>query len=161
ASCAGDVSNKLVPRWRQPSVLFLDAQRLVLLSSELAHEPLFEMARTHFQEPLPHQLPEAAALAASRGHRAVLLLCSSQAYVRQLTLPIAVVPYLRAAVKLQLAKLMPLDLNALTCDFETSHVDRDRGVVHIELAALKRRDVEPIVKSIANWGLRVIRVQIA
>jgi len=45
-------------------------------------------------------------------------------------------------------------------DFEIVKTDPDKSVVDIEIAAVKRSEVEPLLAQIRNWGFRVASVHL-
>jgi len=48
-----------------------------------------------------------------------------------------------------------MDAALLKTDFEIVALDQDTDSVDVELAALKRSDVEPLERAVARWGLRL------
>jgi hypothetical protein len=161
-ACAADLMGVVAPRWRRPVIVYLDANRLLIRIEDSANAPtIVEILREHFRSPLPDSLPDPLPSLFDRGRRARLVMATDHAFVCQCPLPLAAVPHLKGAIALQLSKLLPMQSSQLITDFEIAEIDPTKGIVHIELAALKRVDVEQIVKSMQTWGLRVASIHLA
>jgi general secretion pathway protein L len=83
------------------------------------------------------------------------------AFTRRVQLPLAALPHYKSAVALQLPKLLPMDPELLLTDVEILAVYPDSKRLDVELASVKRADLEPLIAAIQAWGLRVGSVHLA
>jgi Tfp pilus assembly protein PilN len=152
----------VAPRWRRPLSVFVDAQRLLIFDGPTTTgDPLVSRERPNLRAPLPATLPEPMLAALERGRRVRILVATDCAFTRRLSLPLAALPHLRSAVSLQLPKLLPLGPQLLVTDVAVVATDIDRKRFEVELAALKRADLELVIAALATWGLRVGSVHLA
>lgn len=162
AACAAELMGLIAPRWRAPVVVYIDSGRLLIRTEGAANTLAeVEVERDHFRSALPERLPDPLPSLLERGRRARLVIATGNAFVRQWRLPLAAVPHLKSAISLHLSKLLPMQRAQLLTDFEIAAADPAKGVVDIEVAALKRLDVEPMLKSMQAWGLRVTSIRLA
>ena len=159
---ARDMLAIIAPRWRLALTVYIDAKQLLVVGGNSTRTPpLVEIARSHLQSALPSDLPEEVSSALEKGRRVHLLLGAEHAFVRQLRLPMAALPHLKSAVSLQLSKLLPIDPALLLTDFAIAASDPQVLTLDIDLASVRRSDVERITKSIQGWGLQIASIQLA
>ena len=75
--------------------------------------------------------------------------------MRQFQVPLAVLPHLDGAIALLLPKLLPLDAKELLTDFAVASRDPTNRAACIDLAALKKTDVNPVLDHLRAWGLQI------
>lgn len=155
-SCLDDVLAFVAPKWRRPLVLFADDSGLVLVNVDASGPAvLAQMPSPGFGLGLPDRIPESLTGLLDQGRRVRLIVSAKKSFICRLSLPLAAAPHLKTAVALQLPKLLPLELSKLHTDYVISRVNADSETVDIDVAALRRCDIEPIHSAIASWGLRI------
>jgi hypothetical protein len=160
--CAQDAIAFVAPQWRRPLTVFVTGDRLVITDRDLAiGKPIVDIARECFRSSLPENLPSPLPAALEQGRRARVVIGAQHAFIRRLRLPLAALPHLKTAIALQLPKLLPVGAQHLMTDFEVVSADTGARIVEIHLAALKRADVEPILRSVQAWGLRIASLHLA
>jgi general secretion pathway protein L len=161
-SCASDLPGLLLPRWRRALILHVDARKILWIDRRPGvSDQLHEIARPHWKAALPDALPESILGAFEPGRRAVLQVAANQAFICRLRLPLAALPHLKTAISLHLGRMMPLDPALLLVDFAITGADPKTGTLNVDLAALKRADVEPMVSRIRGWGFRISAIQLS
>lgn len=90
--------------------------------------------------------------------RVQLLFPDAEAFRYRRVMPLAVNSYLHHAIALQLPKWMPLKVDILLTDHRVIRRDLTAGTIEIEVAALKRADVERLAKQIRSLGFRIKRI---
>jgi hypothetical protein len=150
---ADDLIGALNPRRRRVLNVYWDAAR-VLIVDKNAPEPkvVVEILGGHWPEAIPAELK----VAREQSNRARLFVSSEKAFVRQIQVPLAVIPHLGSAIALQLPKLLPLDAAELLTDFEVAGSDSTKNVADIDLVALKKADVNPVLERLRAWGLQIV-----
>jgi len=83
---------------------------------------------------------------------------AAEAFRYRGVMPLAVSSYLLNAIALQLPKWMPLKAGALLTDYRVIRRDVDAGTIEIEVAALKRAEVEWLVAQVRSLGFRIKRI---
>jgi len=152
-SCAHDLMGLLVPQRRRVLNVYWYAAHLLVLDENSADaETMVEIACVDGH--IPETLPASLATAREQNNRVRLFVSPARAYVRQFQLPIAVLPHLDAAVALQLPKLLPVDAGELLTDFEVTA--SDLKMAGIDLAALKKAEVNAVLGRLKAWGLHVV-----
>jgi hypothetical protein len=160
--CLSDLQRLLLPRWRRALTVYIDAGRMVWTDGQPGFSGHFhEILRPHWKAALPEELPEPILGAFEPGRRVELRVASQQAFIHRLRLPLAALPHLKTAVALHVGKLMPLDPALLLTDCAIANVDATTGTLSIDLAALKRADVEPMILRIRGWGFRIASIQLS
>jgi general secretion pathway protein L len=155
-SCANDVVEFFAPHWRRALTIYLDANRLLILDQESATPTtVLEIAYAGSIPDLPQVIPAPLAAAVEHSHRVRVVIGVDKAYLQQVRLPLAALPHLDSAIAIQLPKLLPLDSMHLLTDFKIAATDATKGTANIDLAALKRSDIDPLLKRLRAWGLRV------
>ena len=92
-----------------------------------------------------------------QSHRILLFVAAlERAYVRRMQIPRAVLPHLSSAIELQLPKLLPLDPKELLTDFEIMVGGSSNQTVSIDIAALKKADLTPVLDRLRAWGLHIV-----
>jgi general secretion pathway protein L len=154
--CAEDLVGVLLRQRRRVLTVYWDATRLLVVD-EHSSDP-----KSPIEIPgvgaagWPQTMPAALAAMCEQTNRVRLVVSPERAYVRQFQLPLAVLPHLDAAMALQMPKLLPVDASKLLTDFElNSNVTAD-SLACIDLAALKRADVNPVLEILRAWGLHVV-----
>lgn len=161
AFCARDGMALIAPKWHRTVTIYVDDGKLVFTDSDSTDlTPILEIPREHLRSELPAKLPDPVPAGMERGRRVRLLIGAQHAFVRRMQLPLAALPHLKTAVALQLPKLLPIDPAQLLIDFEIAAAEPENGVVKIDLAALKRSDLEPIARGIQAWGLRITSLRL-
>jgi general secretion pathway protein L len=161
-ACAQDGIAWVAPQWRRALTIYVDANRLAIIDGDsIEQTPIMEFPRQHLRSELPDTLPDPVPAALERGRRVRVVIAAQHAFIRRLRLPLAALPHLKTAVSLQLPKLLPVDARLLFTDFEVAAADPRKGIVDVDLAALKRADVEPISRAIQAWGLRFTSLHLA
>lgn len=156
-----DLLELIAPTWSRPLTLLVAPHRILISDGAATSlNSIIEIERTPEGAALPEKLPELNALSLDRGRRVRVLLARDYAFVNRLRLPLVAVPHLKSAVSLQLPKLMPLDAAQLLTDFEITKTDSDKSKIDIDVAALKRSDIEPLLTRIRSWGFRVASVHL-
>jgi hypothetical protein len=160
-SCANDLVQFLAPNWRRALTVYVDVNRLLILDLDAAAQATsLEITCEGNFTNLPQIIPAALAIAVGKNHRARVVVGVERAYLQQLRLPLAALPHLDSAIAIQLPKLLPLDGAELLTDFVVTATDATKGMLNIDLAALRRTDIEPLLKRLGAWGLRVISVHL-
>lgn len=161
-SAVHDLLAIIAPRWRRAVTVYIDAKQLIIVGGDsTCTPPLVEIARSHLQSELPADLPEEVSSMLEKGRRVRLVLAAEHAFVRQLRLPMAALPHLKSAVSLQLSKLLPIEPALLLTDFVIAASDPQALTLDIDLASVRRSDVERITKRIQGWGLQIASIQLA
>jgi hypothetical protein len=160
-SIAQDLLTLIAPTWSRPLTMQVAPHRL-LISGGAAAPPhlMVELERSPPNSILPETLPELNTSSLDRGRRVRVLLAHDYAFVNHLRLPLAAGPHLKSAVSLQIPKLMPLDAAQLMTDFEIVRADPDKSGIDVEVASVKRSEVEPLLAHIRSWGFRVASVHL-
>jgi general secretion pathway protein L len=151
--CANDLIGVLVPRRRRVLNVYWGAARLLIVD-ENAPEPKIVVEIPG--GPWPETIPDELKLARERSNRVRVFVSGEKAFVRQFQVPLAVLPHLDSAIALQLPKLLPLDANELLTDFEVAASDSTSNAANIDLAALKKADVNPFLNHLRAWGLQIV-----
>jgi general secretion pathway protein L len=145
----------LVPQRRRVLNVYWDANRLLVLDQNSPDaKTMIEIACVDGH--VPETIPALLATAREQNNRVRLFVSPVRAYVRQFQLPIAVLPHLDAAVALQLPKLLPVDAGELLTDFEVTASDLSQKMADIDLAALKKVEVNAVLGRLKAWGLHVV-----
>jgi general secretion pathway protein L len=152
-ACLNDLIRVLIARRRRVLNVYWDLARLLIVD-ENAPEPkvIVEIQNGHWPETIPAGLK----LAREQSNRVRVFVSSAKAFVRQIQVPRAVLPHLDSAIALQLPKLLPLDVHKLLTDFEVSPSDSTDNIASIDLAALKKADVDPVLERLRAWGLHIV-----
>ena len=159
-SLAHEATVKVAPTWSRSVTVFVDHGCLKILDDSSAlGKPLLEAAYDQTSATIPSDLSQQLMEALKHVGRAHLLISPKKAFIRQLQLPAAALPHLASAVSLQLPKLLPLSPDQLLTAYELVSANDRFGT--IELAALKRAEIEPLAKAIVAAGLRVSTIRLA
>ena len=160
-SCAHDVLGLLVPQRRRVLNAYWDATRL-LFRDENSSDPktIVEISCVDGIDHLPETIPASLSAVREQNNRIRVFVSPQRAYVRQFRLPTAVLPHLDAAVTLQLPKLLPLVASELLTDFEVIDSDLTQKMASIDLAALKKAEVNAVLERLKVWGLRVASIHL-
>lgn len=159
-SLAHEATVKVAPTWSRSVTVFLDQGSLKVLDDfSASKEPLLEIADAKTSAALPDSLSVPLRSALKEGARVHLLVSPKNAFIRQLQLPVAALPHLASALSIQLPKLLPLSPDRLLTAFELVSADARIGL--IDLATLKRAEIEPVVNAIVAVGLRVSSIRLA
>jgi general secretion pathway protein L len=156
-SCAHDLTGFLVPQRRRAWCVYWDATRLLFVDESASGAKT--IAEISCIDAMGHAAENPTSLLAGireQNNRIRVFVSSKRAYVRQFQLPSAVLPHLNAAVALQLPKLLPLDPSELLTDFEVIAGGPSQKPLNIEIAALKRAEVDTLLNRLKAWGLRTI-----
>jgi general secretion pathway protein L len=151
--CANDLIGVLVPRRRRVLNVYWDAARLLIVD-ENAPEPKIVVEIPG--GPWPETIPDELKLAREQSNRVRVFASAEKAFVRQFQVPLAALPHLESAIALQLPKLLPLDASELLTDFEVAASDSTSNAASIDLAALKKADVNPVLDHLRAWGLQIV-----
>jgi general secretion pathway protein L len=155
-TCGHDLLRLLVPKWRRVLKVYWDGSRLSFLDENAADPTVIVVHGADGRENLPETIPLPLAALRGQSNRTLVFVSPDQAYVQRFRLPLAVLPHLDSAVALQLPKLLPLEASELLTDFEVTAKDSTQNVACIDLAALKKADVNPVLERLASWGLHVV-----
>jgi hypothetical protein len=148
-----------VPQRRRVINVYWDATHLLVLDENSSDaKTLVEILCVHGD--LPEAIPASLATVREQNNRIRVFVSPQRAYVRQFQLPIGVLPHLDAAVALQLPKLLPLVASELLTDFEVIASDLTLKVASIDLAAIKKAEVNAVLERLKAWGLRVASVHL-
>lgn len=155
-TCGSDLIDLLVPTRRRVLSVYWDAARLLIVD-ENSPEPkvIVEIPGSNGTSRWPESIPAALLAAREQSHRIRLFVGPERAFVRRVQVPRAVMPHLSSAIALQLPKLLPLDPKELLTDFEVIVGDSSNQTVSIDIAALKRADVTPVLHHLRAWGLHI------
>jgi general secretion pathway protein L len=152
-ACANDLVSVLVPRRRRILNVYWDAARLLILDENAPElKIVVEISGSHWPETIPAELK----LAREQSNRVRLVVSPDKAFTRQVQVPLAVLPHLDSALALQLPKLLPLDANELLTDYAVAASDSTNSAARIDLAALKKSDVNPVLDHLRAWGLQIL-----
>jgi general secretion pathway protein L len=154
---ANDLIGSLNPRRRRILNVYWDSTHLVVVDGS-GPEPKVVVEIPSGQ--LPETTPPELKGARERTTRARLFVSSEKAFIRQVQVPLAVLPHLDSAIALQLPKLLPLDAEELLTDFEIARRDSTNNVAHIDLVALKKADVNPILERLRAWSLQIVSAHV-
>ena len=161
AAALQDGLSSVAPRWRRPLTVRIAPDLVVITDCAADHNTIaLEFERTPNNGPLPAVLPEIESGSIQGGRRVTVLLSGHYAFVNRLSLPLAAKPHLASAVALRLPKLLPMDPATLLSDYTVTKTDLDRARLDVDVAALRRSDVEPFLAVIRGWGLRIARLQL-
>jgi Fimbrial assembly protein (PilN) len=152
----------IAPKWRRTLTAFVSPSRLLIVEDPATEAPpILELPRARCDAHMSSPLPADHALAGLEPGRRVRLVFEPEfAFVRTLSFPIAVLPHLRSALDLQIPKLLPLSVALLRWDFALTGPSPDGASIDVELAAIKRSDVDSIEQPLRSWGLRPTSVQL-
>lgn len=152
-ACANDLMGVFLPRRRRVWNVYWDAARLLIVDENAPESKVVvEIPCGHWPETIPAELT----LAREQSNRVCIFVCPRSAFVRQVEVPFAVLPHLDSAIALQLPKLLPLDANELLTDFEVAASDPTNRTASIDLVALKKADVNPLLERLRAWGLQIV-----
>jgi hypothetical protein len=159
-AAADDLRSHLSPRWRRSLTVYVSRSRLQVLEGDARTDaPILDLVRTaQGSEAAPSASKDQALLAG--GRRVRLVLDPEFAFVQRLRMPLAVLPHLASAIELQMPKLFPVNAALLRSDFEIVAIDSPRASVEVDLASIKRSDIEPVESSIEQWGLQIASVHL-
>jgi general secretion pathway protein L len=157
-SCAADLVGALSPRRRRVLNVYWHADGLLILDDNSPQPKVIaEIPEAKHDSQWPADIPAALLTVMARSNRARLIVSPDKAFVRQVEVPLAVLPHLDSAIALQLPKLLPLNANELLTDFEVAAGgSSDDAAKIIDIAALKKGDVDPVLSRLQAWGLRII-----
>lgn len=110
---------------------------------------------------LPAQLPDVLQQSLRRRRRARVIISTQRALIRTIRLPIAAAPHIESAVRLQLEQLLPIHPSLLAVDLALTDANPCDGALRVELAAIRRTQLDQIVKDVEGWGLSVRTVHLA
>ncbi len=155
-----DVIAQLAPTWSRSITIFLEKGRIRIVDTPpVSDEPLldidYESTNTELTESVTAQIKALL----KGGGRAHLVVCSGRSFIQQLRMPVAALPHLQTAVSLQFPKLLPMRPDELLTAIELVSADSRIGI--IDLAALKRAEIEPVFKAVTAAGLRVSSIRLA
>jgi general secretion pathway protein L len=152
-ACTNDLIGALIPRRRRVLSVYWDKARLLIVD-ENAPEPkvVTQISGSHWPETTPAELK----VAREQSNRVRVFVSPAIAFVRQIQVPLAVLPHLDSAIALQLPKLLPLDALDLLTDFEVAASDPTNKAASIDLVALKKADVNPVLERLRAWGLQIV-----
>jgi hypothetical protein len=156
-SCADDLIGVLLPQRRRASTVYWDGARLLFLDEDSPNsQTIVEIPRVGGVGYWPQTIPVPLATLPEQNNRIHLVVSPQRAFVRQIRLPLAVLPHLDAAVALQLPRLLPVDARELLTDFELIASDPAKNVASIDVAAVKKADVNPVLERLRAWGLHIV-----
>jgi len=159
-SLALDALAKIAPTWSRSVTVFIDKGSLKILDDlSGSEEPLTVIEYEQPDATLSDTVALQLAAALKDRSRAHILVSPKKAFIRQLKLPIAALPHLASALSLQLSKLLPLSPEKFLTAFELITTDSRFGFV--DLAALKRAEIEPVIKVLTAAGLRIGTIRLA
>jgi hypothetical protein len=151
----------LAPRWRRSLTVFVSRSRLQVVDGDpRSGATVLDLSRPEPGSEPAFPLSDEQRATLSHGRRARLVFDTDIAFVRPLQMPVAALAHLDSAIELQKPKLLPLDANLLRTDFEVIAVDQPTATVAIELATLRRADIEPVEKTVEQWGLQLGEIQL-
>jgi general secretion pathway protein L len=155
-SCAHDLTGFLAPRRRRPLSVYWNATRLLFVDESSDPGTMGEIPCIDAMGHLPESPSAFLVGVREQNNRIRVFVSSERAYIRQFQLPSAVLPHLDAAVALQLPKLLPVDPSELLTDFEVTASNPSLKVLSIEIAAVKRAEVDATLNRLELWGLRIV-----
>lgn len=159
-SLAHDALAKMAPTWSRSVTVFVDKGSLKILDDFAAsEEPLIVIDYEPTDAALSGTVAQQLTAVLKDRSRAHILVNPKKAFIRQLRLPLAALPHLVSAVSLQLPKLLPLSQDQLLTAVELVSADSQFGL--IDLAALKRAEIEPVITALTAAGLRVSTIRLA
>ena len=155
-SCANDAVEFFAPHWRRALTIYVEANRLLILDQNSdTPTTVLEIACEGSIANLPQLIPAPLAAAVEQSRRVRVVISMESAYLQQLRLPLAALPHLDSAIAIQLPKLLPLESAQLLTHFKVAATDATKGTVNVDLAALRRADIDPLLKRLRAWSLRV------
>jgi general secretion pathway protein L len=158
-SCTHEIVARIAPAWSRSLRIFIDAHRLRIYSSDSTRgEAILDAPLKLSAAGLPDSLAGELSALVYRHARAQVIVSSELAFIRQLRLPVAALPHLDSAISLQLPKLLPLDRLRLLTAFEVASVDSTSALV--DLACLKRSELDPVLSALTASGIRVTTLQL-
>jgi general secretion pathway protein L len=162
SGCVQDILARLAPGWRRTATVYVGRQVLRIVDADPADDQkIVEVVRPdHGSETLP-PLPDAERGSLKPGRRVRLVFDADFAFVKLLCLPLAALPHLKPAINLQLPKWVPMSLDRLATDFAIVALKPEQAVMEVELAALKRTDIEYSASVVRSWGLRLSSIHLA
>ncbi len=159
-SCAHDVMAKVAPSWSRSVTVFLEKGRIRITDTASSSvETLADIPFESTQDPMPDPLIAQTVTALKDGSRVHFVVSSHKAFIRQLRLPVAALPHLASAVSLQLPKLLPMRPDELLTATELVSADTRFGL--IDIAVLKRAEIEPMVNALTVARLHVSSIRLA
>jgi hypothetical protein len=155
-SCAADLIGALSPRRRRVWSVYWHADGL-FIRDDNSPQPKVIAEIPEAYGKWPADIPAALLAVIGRSNRARMIVSPDKAFVRQVQVPLAVLPHLDRAIALQFPKLLPLNSNELLTDFEVAvSGPTDDAAKIIDIAALKKADIDPVLSRLQAWGLRII-----
>lgn len=150
-----DLRSRILPQWRRSLTAYVSRSRLRIVEGDsTGGTPVLDATRTESGSELAVPLSDAQRGVLGHGRRVRIVLDREFAFIRTMRLPLAALPHLASAIDLQVGKLLPLNAAQLRRDFEVLAVDAQDGAVDIELAAIKRTDIEPVENALEQWSLQ-------
>lgn len=155
-SALEDLRSRLAPRWRPSVTVFVSRSGLQLVDGDpRSSVPVLDLPRSESGYEPPPPLSAEQQTTFTPGRRTCLVFDADLAFTRPLRMPLAALAHLDSALDLQTPKLLPMDRSLLRTDFEVVAVDQLKAAVDIELAALKRGDIETVERVINQLGLQL------
>lgn len=152
-ACANDLTSAMVPGRRRVLSIYWDAARLVIADENTAQpRVLMEVPSNVLAEAAPADLKPIL----ESSSRARLFVSGTRVFLRQVQVPLAVVPHLDSAIALQLPKLLPLAPADLMVDFAVTATDTNRNLANIDLAALRKVEIGQLLERLSAWGLHIV-----
>jgi hypothetical protein len=155
-----DTVARLAPRWHRSMTLYLEGGRAALIDDAGCTRGEF-VCGVQGWAGLANELPEAFKSTSEHSRRIRLVVSGKLAYFRMLRLPRAAAPHLTSAVAIQLSKLLPLDASKLLVDFGPIPSASNETLIAVEVAALRRVDVDPIVERLKGWGFQIVTTHVS
>jgi general secretion pathway protein L len=155
-----DTLARLAPRWHRSTTLYLEGGRAVLFDDAGCTRGEF-LCSVQGWAGLADELPEAFKSASEHSRRIRLVISGKLAYFRTLRFPQAAAAHLTSAVAIQLPKLLPLDASKLLVDFKPLPSTSNETLIAVDVAALRRADIEPSVERLKGWGFQIVSTHVS
>lgn len=142
------------PDLRRKWVAYVSRSRLEVVEINKGRlKSIVEVVRDTTTVEITHDLSPAERSLLPRARNVRMIFDPEYAFIRRLRMPIAAMPHLNSAIDLQMGRLLPLNLAMVRTDFSVVGIDPQMGEATIELAALKRSDIEPIENVLRRWEM--------
>jgi general secretion pathway protein L len=150
----------MVPKHHRALTVFVDMKHVLIIDGEASlRTTLADIPYDSRNISLPETLPSMA-VDSVRRRRVHVVMAAQMAFIRRVRLPLAARGHLKSMMSLQYPKLLPLDAALLFTDFKILASEFPKQFVDIDLAALKRSDVEPFLERIRGWGFRIASLHV-
>ena len=145
---------RFLPNWKGDLIAFMLRSGVSLVESGASLDyALLKFPRPEVSDNARPPAIDAATEHSLRRRRVRVIVDPEFAFVRRMKLPLAAMPHLASAVRLQTTRLLPLQADRMRSDFRVTNVDAEGACIEVELAAIRCGDIEPVEAALRHWTL--------